>query len=161
MSETETRVYRQAGAEAFASARECRKSGYSPLFRVFAGFASRSRSRAAKPARYENLKVFIRSDVHAVRAGLNIRGCGPLTTPGFIDRLGRKLSLPPLDSSLFYRVSRYTVLWLTLLVLPYWRPIVATITAFIVCMRFSASSNTFEADERNTSSLTSISVSPN
>ncbi len=32
-------------------------------------------------AKYENLWVFIRSDAHVVRAGLNIRGCGPLSTP--------------------------------------------------------------------------------
>ncbi|MDY5674724.1 MAG: hypothetical protein SPK82_00775, partial [Eubacteriales bacterium] len=55
----------------------------------------RIRSRAAKPAKYENLWVFIRSDAHVVRAGLNIRGCGPLSTPGFFDRLkGRALALP-------------------------------------------------------------------
>ena len=35
----------------------------------------------------ENLWVFIRSDAHVVRAGLNIRGCGPLSTLGFFDRL--------------------------------------------------------------------------
>ncbi|MCI6979213.1 MAG: hypothetical protein MR918_01360, partial [Clostridiales bacterium] len=52
-------------------------------FLSFTGFASRIRSRAAKPAKYENLWVFIRSDAHVVRAGLNIRGCGPLSTPGF------------------------------------------------------------------------------
>ena len=45
------------------------------------------RSRAAKPAKNENLWVFIRSDAHVVRAGLNIRGCGPLSTPGVFDRL--------------------------------------------------------------------------
>ncbi|MEF2602674.1 MAG: hypothetical protein U0M40_04930, partial [Christensenellales bacterium] len=55
----------------------------------FTGFASRIRSRAAKSAKYENLWVFIRSDAHVVRAGLNIRGCGPLSTPGFFDRLRR------------------------------------------------------------------------
>ena len=53
--------------------------------------------------KYKNLWVFIRSDAHppgglllplrgnspcVVRAGLNIRGCGPLSTPGFFDRLG-------------------------------------------------------------------------
>ena len=69
-----------------------------PLFRVskkwlnatflsFTGFASRISSLAAKPAKYENLWVFIRSDAHVVRDGLNIRGCGPLSTPGFFDRL--------------------------------------------------------------------------
>ena len=30
---------------------------------------------------------FIRFDVHAAEAGLNLRGCGPLTTPGFVDGL--------------------------------------------------------------------------
>ena len=35
----------------------------------------------------ENLKVFIRSDVHAVRAGISLKGCRPLTTPGLFDRL--------------------------------------------------------------------------
>ncbi len=65
----------------------CRKSGGTPLFRAFTGFASRIRSRTAKPATYENLWVFIRSDAPVVRAGWNIRGCGPLSTPGFFDRL--------------------------------------------------------------------------
>ena len=32
----------------------------------------------------ENLWAFIRSDAHAVRAGINIRGSRPLTTPGFL-----------------------------------------------------------------------------
>ena len=59
------------------------KKWLNATFLSFTGFASRSRSRAAKPAKYENLWGFIRSDVHAVRAGLNIRGCGPLSTPGF------------------------------------------------------------------------------
>ena len=66
---------------------ESRKSGGTPLFRAFTGFASRIRSRAAKPAKYENLWVFIRSDAPVVRAGWNIRGCGPLSTPGFFDTL--------------------------------------------------------------------------
>ena len=67
------------------------KKWRSATFLSFTGFASRIRSRAAKPAKNENLWVFIRSDAHVVRAGLNIRGCGPLSTPGFIDRL-RKVS---------------------------------------------------------------------
>ena len=66
-----------------------------PFFRVFTGFASRIRSRAAKPATYENLSVFIRSDAHVVRAGWNIRGCGPLSTPGFFDNLCGDGLLPP------------------------------------------------------------------
>ena len=52
---------------------------------------TRIRSRAAKPAKYENLWVFIRSDAHVVRAGLNIRGCGPLSTPGVFDTLKGQL----------------------------------------------------------------------
>ena len=62
-------------------------------FFEFYGFASRISSRAAKPAKYENLRVFIRSDAHVVRAGLNIRGCGPLSTPRFFDSLERFLPL--------------------------------------------------------------------
>ena len=63
------------------------KKWLNATFLSFTGFASRIRSRAAKPAKYENLWVFIRSDAHVVRAGLNIRGCGTLSTPGFFDRL--------------------------------------------------------------------------
>ena len=63
------------------------KKWLNATFLSFTGFASRIRSRAAKSAKYENLWVFIRSDAHVVRAGLNIRGCGPLSTLGFFDRL--------------------------------------------------------------------------
>ena len=66
-----------------------------PLFRAFTGFASRIRSRAAKPATYENLWVFLRSDALVVRAGWNIRGCNPLSTPGFFDNLCGDGLLPP------------------------------------------------------------------
>ena len=65
------------------------KKWLNATFLSFTGFAYRIRSRAAKSAKYENLWVFIRSDAHVVRAGLNIRGCGPLSTPGFFDRLRR------------------------------------------------------------------------
>ena len=61
------------------------KKWLNATFLSFTGFASRIRSRAAKPAKYENLRVFIRSYAHAVRAGFNIRGCGPLTAPEFFD----------------------------------------------------------------------------
>jgi len=44
-------------------------------------------ARSAPHAGNENLWVFIRSDARVVRAGLNIRGCGPLSTPGFFGRL--------------------------------------------------------------------------
>ena len=71
------------------------KKWLNATFLSFTGFASRIRSRAAKSAKYENLWVFIRSDAHVVRAGLNIRGCGPLSTLGFFDRLkGRLVSRP-------------------------------------------------------------------
>ena len=63
------------------------KKWLNATFLSFTGFASHIRSRAAKPAKCENLWVFIRSDAHVVRAGLNIRGCGPLSTPWFFDSL--------------------------------------------------------------------------
>ena len=63
------------------------KKWLNATFLSFTGFASRIRSRAAKVAKYESLWAFIRSDAHVVRAGLNIRGCGPLSTPGFFDTL--------------------------------------------------------------------------
>ena len=34
-----------------------------------------------KSRRYENLWVFIRSDVHAVRAGIKLKGLAPLNNP--------------------------------------------------------------------------------
>ena len=63
------------------------KKWLNATFLSFTGFASRIRSRAAKSAKYENLWVFIRSDAHVVRAGLNIRGCDPLSTLGLFDKL--------------------------------------------------------------------------
>ena len=53
-------------------------------------------ARPAAGAGYEKPSVFIRSDVHAVRAGMNIRGCAPLSTPGGERRLraGPGPSLP-------------------------------------------------------------------
>ena len=71
------------------------KVAYCHFFEFFSCFASRIRSRAAKPAKYENLRVFIRFDAHVVKAGINLRGCGPLTTPGFFDRLVRGGLKPP------------------------------------------------------------------
>ena len=71
------------------------KKWLNATFLSFTGFASRVRSRAAKPAKYENLWVFIRSDAHVVRAGLNIRGYRPLSTPGFIDRLRDAMTRVP------------------------------------------------------------------
>ena len=57
------------------------KVAYCHFFEFFSCFASRIRSRAAKPARYENLEVFIRSDVHAVIAGIKLKGQAPLNNP--------------------------------------------------------------------------------
>ncbi len=51
-------------------------------FLNFTGFASCISSRAAKVARYENLWVFIRSDVHAVKAGTKLKELPPLNNPG-------------------------------------------------------------------------------
>ena len=86
-------IRRQAGRPSKDNSRQVvgnfrvSKKWLNATFLSFTGFASRIRSRAAKSAKYENLWVFIRSDAHVVRAGLNIRGCGPLSTPGFFDRL--------------------------------------------------------------------------
>ena len=57
-----------------------------PLFRVFHGFCFSLRSRAAKAARYESLKAFIRFSVPAAEAGWNVKGCA-LDNPGFVDSL--------------------------------------------------------------------------
>jgi hypothetical protein len=57
----------------FAQAAKPLVRGFSPAACAF-GAASSGR-RVRKPS------VFIRSDVHAVRAGMNIRGCTPLSTP--------------------------------------------------------------------------------
>ena len=82
------------------------KKWLNATFLSFTGFASRISSRAANPAKYENLWVFIRSDAHVVRAGLNIRGCGPLSTPGFFDRL-RAGYFPALS----YNTFAYTLIF--------------------------------------------------
>ena len=44
-------------------------------------------SIGGKTRREEKPSVFIRFDAHVVKAGINLRGCGPLTTPRFFDRL--------------------------------------------------------------------------
>ena len=46
------------------------KVAYCHFFEFFSCFASRIRSRAAKPAKHENLWVFIRFDAHVVKAEL-------------------------------------------------------------------------------------------
>ena len=46
------------------------KKRLSAAFSKTTGFGSRLCSRAANPKKYENPMVFIRSDVHAVRAGI-------------------------------------------------------------------------------------------
>ena len=66
-----------------------KKVAYCRFFEFFSCFASRIRSRAAKPAKYENIRVFILFDAHVVKTGINLRGCGPLTTPRFFDKLMR------------------------------------------------------------------------
>ena len=78
------------------------KKWLNATFLSFTGFASRIRSRAAKSAKYENLWVFIRYDAHVVRAGLNIRGCGPLSTPGFFDILKRNGIAVPFCLPVFF-----------------------------------------------------------
>ena len=81
------------------------KKWLNATFLSFTGFASRIRSRAAKPAKCENLWVFIRSDAHVVRAGLNIRGCGPLSTPWFFDSLKTAVWPPFLYAVIYSSLS--------------------------------------------------------
>ena len=50
----------------------------------------------------ENLWAFIRSDAHAVRAGIKLKGQPPLNNPGFIDRLRWTEYRPPF-------LSQYTI----------------------------------------------------
>ena len=89
------------------------KKWLNATFLSFTGFASRIRSRAAKSAKYENLWVFIRSDAHVVRAGLNIRGCGPLSTLGFFDSLKKS------PAGLFFCFSYSVSYFLSPLVQPW------------------------------------------
>ena len=49
------------------------KKRLSAAFSKTTGFGSRLCSRAANPKKYENQMVFIRSDVHAVRAGIKFK----------------------------------------------------------------------------------------
>ena len=69
----------------------------------FTGFASRSRSRAAKPARYKNLKVCIRSGVHAAKAGIKLEGLSG--KPSAADEQSHGGSLLMLPSSLSFRIA--------------------------------------------------------
>ena len=57
------------------------KKWLNATFSSFHGFCLSHSLPAAKPAKYENLKVFIRSDVHAVRAGIKLKGQPPLNSP--------------------------------------------------------------------------------
>ena len=57
----------------------------SPLLRVFFGFCLSHSFPGGKTRREEKPPVFIRFDVHAVKAGINLRGCGPLTTLSFLE----------------------------------------------------------------------------
>ena len=88
------------------------KKWLNATFSSFTVFASRVCSRAAKTAKYEkyeNLRVFIRSDAHVVRAELNISGCGPLSTQGFIDRPMRRRKADVLKKILGFRLCAATV----------------------------------------------------
>ncbi len=59
------------------------KKSYRDFFEVYRFCLSRKRSRAAKPAKNENTRFFIRFAVHAAEAGLK----RPLTIPGVFDDL--------------------------------------------------------------------------
>ena len=84
------------------------KKWLNATFLSFTGFASRIRSRAAKSAKCENLWVFIRSDAHVVRAGLNIRGCGPLSTLGLFRQAEGRSLRSALCVYVFYQTLKFT-----------------------------------------------------
>lgn len=65
-----------------------------PLLRAFSLFASHVRSRAAKSAMYENLWAFIRFDAHVAKAGIELSGWRPLTTPPFLQTMGIPCEYP-------------------------------------------------------------------
>ncbi|MFR1264698.1 MAG: hypothetical protein ACLSES_04020, partial [Christensenellales bacterium] len=54
---------------------------------VFFGFCLSHSFPGGKTRRVQKPSVFIRFDVHAVKAGINLRGCGPLTTLWFFDKV--------------------------------------------------------------------------
>ena len=63
------------------------KKWLNATFSSFHGFCLSHSLPAAKPAKYENLKVFIRSDVHAVKAGIKFKRQLPINNPKVFDRL--------------------------------------------------------------------------
>jgi len=53
------------------------KAAKDHFFEFFTDYCFSLRSRAAKAARYESLRAFIRFGVLAAEAGWNVKGCGP------------------------------------------------------------------------------------
>ena len=70
----------------------CFAKAASPLLRVFSSSAC-AFGAASIGCREGKAQLFIRFDVHAAKAGMNIRGCAPLTTPGGRLRAGRRHAL--------------------------------------------------------------------
>ena len=62
-------------------------------FFEFYGFCLSHSLPGGKTERYENLKVFIRSDVHAVRVGIKLKGQPPLNNPRVFRQLAFILSI--------------------------------------------------------------------
>ena len=73
--------YNQDDTPPVLTARRVSKKWLNATFSSFHGFCLSHSLPAAKPAKYENPKVFIRSDVHAVRAGIKLKGQPPLNNP--------------------------------------------------------------------------------
>ena len=56
-----------------------------------------------KQLKYENLWAFIRSDVHAVRAGIKLKGQPPLNNPGVYRQAAAAVIRQPLLFQLYSR----------------------------------------------------------
>jgi len=82
----------------------------SPLLRVFFGFCLSHSFPGGKTRREEKPSVFIRFDVHAVKAGINLRGCGPLTTLSFLEAApaAKRGGRFPVYLHNFYRKKSFT-----------------------------------------------------
>ena len=74
-------------APAFAGAFRVSKKWLKTTFSSFCGFCLSHSFPSGKTRKVRKPPVFIRFDAHVVKAGINLRGCGPLTTPRFFDRL--------------------------------------------------------------------------
>ena len=76
----------------------------------FFGFCLSHTLPGGKTRRVRKPPVFIRFDVHAVKAGINLRGCGPLTTLSFLEAApaAKRGGRFPVYLHNFYRKKSFT-----------------------------------------------------